>query len=208
MDTVLQFIFEQAHNAHWVIFGLLLLSGLSLPISEDLLILTSGGLAATVVPENWLYLFLAVFFGCYLSDWICYFIGRKFGSKLWNFKWFAKAVDPKMLHQMEDYYAKYGFWTLLVGRFIPFGVRNALFLTAGISKMPFRKFILSDGIACFLSNSTLFSLAYFAGKNREILFTFLKTFNILIFTVFVMLIIALIWYKRKPTSRSKDCTSK
>ena len=43
--------------------------------------------------------------------------------------------------QIENYYTKYGVVTLLIGRFIPFGVRNCLFVTAGIGKMRFWKFI-------------------------------------------------------------------
>src|SRR4029078_10224849 len=107
---------------------------------EDLMIILSAVLAATVVPENTLQLFLGVFLGCYLSDWVCYWIGRKFGPKLWNIRWFAKTFDQKRLHQTHSYYARYGFWTLLIGRFIPFGVRNCLFLSAGLGRMHFGKF--------------------------------------------------------------------
>ena len=43
---------------------------------------------------------------------------------------------------MMGFYKKYGALTLVIGRFIPFGVRNAIFLTSGISKMPFAKFFI------------------------------------------------------------------
>jgi membrane protein DedA with SNARE-associated domain len=203
MDTMIQFLFEHAHHAHWIVFGALMLAGLNVPISEDLVIILSACLAATVVPENTGILFTAVFLGCYLSDWLCYWIGRKLGPKLWEIKWFAKTVDRKRLRSIHNYYAKYGFWTLLVGRFIPFGVRNCLFLSAGAGKMHFGKFILSDGIACAISNTTLFTLAYFAGKNYSALLHFVKTFNIFLFFLFLVSIIGVIWYKRK-TSCTKD----
>ncbi len=197
MDAIIQLIFEHAQQAHWLVFGALMLAGLNIPISEDLMIIFSAVLAATVVPENTYKLFAAVFLGCYLSDWVCYWIGRHFGPKLWNISWFAKTFDQKKVSQIHRYYQEYGFLTLLIGRFIPFGVRNALFLTAGLGKMPFPKFILSDGIACILSNTILFTLAYTVGKNYEILLSTLKTFNIFLFSAFAIAIIALIWYKRK-----------
>jgi membrane protein DedA with SNARE-associated domain len=206
MDAVIQFFFEQAPHAHWIIFGVLLLAGFSLPISEDLMIILSAVLAATIIPENTGKLFLAVFFGCYFSDWICYWIGRKFGPKLWEIKWFARAVDRKLLDRIHAFYADYGFWTLLVGRFIPFGVRNCLCLAAGAGKMSFKKFSISDGIACFISNTTLFFLAFYAGKNHKVLLAFLKTCNILIFTVFVVSVIALIWYKRRLAFHRKKAS--
>ena len=205
MDTLLQFILEHAQYAHWIVFGALMLAGFNVPISEDLMIILSAVLAATVVPENTALLFLGVFLGCYLSDWVCYWIGRRLGPKLWNFSWFARTFDRKRLDQIHCYYEKYGFWTLVIGRFIPFGVRNCLFLTAGLGKMSFPKFILSDGIACIISNATLFTIAYYAGKNYTPLIQFLKTFNLFIFAVFLVSIIGIIWYKKK-TSSTKNRT--
>lgn len=197
MESVIQFIFAHAQHAHWIVFGALMLAGLNVPISEDLMIIFSAVLAATIVPENTTKLFLGVFLGCYLSDWICYGIGRHFGKKLWNIKWFAKTFKPKKIDQIHDYYAKYGFLTLLIGRFIPFGVRNCLFLTAGLGKMPFRKFLLSDGIACLLSNTILFTLAYVIGQNYQILLSGLKTFNIVLFALFAVLIAGFMWHKKR-----------
>jgi membrane protein DedA with SNARE-associated domain len=197
METIIQFIFEHAQYAHWLLFGALMLAGFNVPISEDLMIIISAVLAATVVPENTYKLFAAVFLGCYISDWVCYWIGRFFGPKLWEISWFAKTFDRKRIDQIHRYYLKYGFRTLLFGRFIPFGVRNCLFLTAGLGKMHFGKFLLSDGIACIISNTTLFTLAYHMGKNYKLLLDFVKKFNILLFAAFVVLLIAFIWYKRK-----------
>ncbi len=203
MDSIIQFIFEHAQYAHWLVFGALMLAGINVPISEDLMIILSAVLAATVVPEHTVHLFLGVFLGCYLSDWVCYWIGRKFGPKLWSIRWFAKTFDRKRIDQISQYYTRYGFWTLLVGRFIPFGVRNCLFLTAGLGRMHFGKFIFSDGIACILSNTVLFTLAYSTAKNYESLLGSLKTFNIVLFSAFAIFIIGAVWYKRKA-SYTKD----
>lgn len=197
MDSIIQFIFEHAHQAHWIVFAALMLAGFNVPISEDVMIVFSAVLAATVVPENTYKLFAAVFLGCYTSDSVCYWMGRIFGPKLWNFTWFAKTFERKKIDQIHAYYAKYGFLTLLIGRFIPFGVRNGLFLTAGLGKMSYPKFLLSDGIACAISNTTLFTLAYTVGKNYKVLLSALKTFNIFLFSAFAVAIIAFIWYKRK-----------
>ncbi len=192
MDLI-PFIVDHAQYAHWVVFGLLMLAGLNVPISEDLLIVISGILASTVVPENTLKLFLGVFLGAYISDWVVYWMGRYFGPKLWKISWFARVFHPKKLEKIERYYQKYGSVTLLVGRFIPFGVRNCLFASAGMGKMHFGKFLLADGIACFCSNMTLFLLAYFCGKNCSY---FVKYANIVIFSLFLVALISLIWYKR------------
>ncbi len=197
METLIQFLFEHAQYAHWIVFGALLLAGFNIPISEDLMIIFSAVLAATVIPENTYKLFTAVFLGCYVSDCICYGIGRHFGPKLWKISWFAKAFKREKIDQIHAYYKKYGFLTLLIGRFIPFGVRNGLFLTAGLGKMPFKKFLLSDGIACICSNTTLFTIAYTLGRNYEVLLANLKIINIFLFSAFTVAVIAFFWYKRR-----------
>ncbi len=201
METITQLIFANAPYAHWIIFSALMLAGINVPISEDLMIILSGVLAANVIPENTYILFAAVFLGAYISDWVSYWIGRGLGRRLWNFRWFARTVSPKKLKQAQSFYAKYGFWTLLIGRFIPFGVRNCLFLTAGLGKMNFAKFLISDGIACILSNVTLFTLSYTLGKNYHRLIENLKIFNLILFLSFIVSIIAFIWYKRRKKSR-------
>jgi len=195
MESIVDFVIQHASHAHWIIFSLLMLAGFNVPISEDLMIITSGLLSATVVPENTAILFLAVFLGSYLSDWLAYWIGRTLGRKMWTIGWFKRTIHPKRLIQTQNFYEKYGFLTLLIGRFIPFGVRNCLFITAGMSRMHFGKFILSDGIACALSNSALFFLTYALGRNYHALINSLKTFNIIIFSVFVVTLISIIWYK-------------
>ncbi len=197
MESIVQFLFDHALHAHWIVFGALILSGFNVPISEDLLIILSAAIAALIAPENITKLFLGVFLGCYFSDWIAYTLGRTLGPKLWNIGWFSKVVDKRRLDQVQNYYAKYGFWTLLVGRFIPFGVRNCLLLAAGMGKMRLGKFGLSDGIACLCSNTALFFTAYSLSKNYTWLLSAMKTFHIFLFSAFVVSIIAFIWYKNK-----------
>lgn len=196
MDAFLPFIQDHAQYAHWVIFGLFMLAGLNFPISEDLLIIISGVLAATLVPENTWKLFTAVFLGAYLSDWVVYWIGRLLGSNLEKVRWFAA---PEKIDKIKAYYKKYGIMTLLVGRFIPFGVRNCLFLTAGLGRMPFVKFMICDGIACILSNTFLFVLSFYCGKSCS---SWVKLINVGIFSLFIIAVIGIIWYKKGKTVRS------
>ncbi len=197
METITAFIEAHVNYAHWVTFGLLILAGLNVPISEDLLILVSGVLASTVVPENLWKLFFAVFLGAYLSDWMVYWMGRIWGPSLWRIRWFSRLFKPKRLEQITHYYNRYGVLTLLIGRFIPFGVRNALFVTAGIARMPFRKFLLGDGIACLISNSTLFALAYYCGKNSTSIMSYI---HVIVFSIFLFSLIGYICYKKFRTA--------
>ena len=165
MDWFLPFVTENAPYAHWYIFAALMLAGLNFPISEDLMLIVGGMLASTVIPENTWKLFMGAFLGAYLSDWIAYWLGRSLGVRLWRLRWFRGVLKPSRLTRVETYYSRYGVITLLVGRFIPFGVRNCLFMSAGMARMNFGKFILADGLACLLSNSVVFWIAYSLGRH-------------------------------------------
>ncbi|SCA58605.1 Inner membrane protein BB_0250 [Chlamydiales bacterium SCGC AB-751-O23] len=203
MEEILTFFSQYAEYSHYLIFFALMLAGLNVPISEDLLIITGGVLASTIIPENTEKLFIAIFLGCYLSDWESYWVGRLLGPNLWKIPWFSRMVSKKRVEKVHSFYEKYGFLTLLIGRFIPFGVRNCLFLSAGLSKMNFLKFIISDGIACIISNIALFSLAYSFGKNYDKLLAYLREVNIGVFSAFLLMIISYtIWcFFRNKASR-------
>lgn len=197
MDCVVPFIYQHLEYAPWIIFGALMLAGFNIPISEDLMLITAGVLAGTVMHEQKYQLFLFAFMGCYFSDWEAYWLGRLLGRRMFYIRWFSKMVKLRRLRQAERFYSKYGMYTLLVGRFIPFGVRNVLFVTAGVSKMHFGKFISSDGIACLISNLTLFYIAYSCGKNYDVLMRHLTGWHLMAVLVMgVCTIIGVVVYRR------------
>ena len=199
METFLQFIQENAANAHFIIFGLLLLAGFNIPVSEDGMLFVAA-LLASKFPENYYYLFFGVFLGAYFSDLICYSLGRFLGPKIWNIKFFAKMVSPEKVDKMSSFYEKYGILTLILGRFIPFGVRNGLFLTAGLSKMNFIKFALSDLLACTISCVLFFNLYYRFG---EVVIEYVKKGNVILFSVFLVAILFIFFSKKKKALNQK-----
>jgi membrane-associated protein len=207
METLLQWLTMHADNAHFIIFGLLMLAGFSLPISEEVMLILSGVLASSVIPDHTFHLFTAVFLGCYFSDWIAYWLGRSIGERLYRVKWLSFALSRERVSKLQSFYNQYGFLTLFVGRFIPFGIRNGLFMIAGIGKMHFGKFVITDGIGCLIFSALLFYLAFSFGKNYETLCKILDTSNIIIFVLFVISMVATglyFWLRKKPLSAKAD----
>ena len=172
----------------------------SLTESEDLMLLTSALIAAQKPDLMW-QLFAGVFAGAYFSDLICYGLGRKLGPKLWKIKWFAKMVEPEMVDKIGGFYEKYGILTLVLGRFIPFGVRNALFLTAGLSKMNFLRFALSDLLAATITCSLYFWLYYTFG---DAMVDIIKQSNVVIFSVAAVVVVFLIIKRKKTVADVSD----
>lgn len=199
MEYLTEFIHQNAANAQWIIFGSLLLAGFNLPVSEDGMLFLTAVLALKY-PQHYWELFFAVFMGAYLSDLISYWLGRKLGPKLWKIKFFSKMVSKEKIKSINQYYNKYGVLTLIIGRFIPFGVRNALFLTAGLGKMNFLKFALSDLLACTISCTLFFNLYYRFGN--QVIDTIKKGNNIVI--IIVIIFISILFYKFKSKKISSN----
>lgn len=177
METLINYACAHAHSAHYIIFILLMLAGLNVPISEDFLLLTGGAIASTCIPDHALRLFIWIYFGCWISAWEAYWIGRLLGPKLYTIRWFSHVITPGRIEKLHHYYEKFGIFTFIMGRFIPGGVRNALFMSSGLGKMPFLKFILRDGFACMISTTTIFSLGYYFGQNYRTIVHYFETYN-------------------------------
>lgn len=196
MDTLITFIQAHAEYAHYLIFASLLLAGFNIPISEDGMLFVSA-LLASQNPEYLPYLFLAVYLGAYFSDLICYALGRIVGPKILHSRLFKNGLPPQRIEKIHQYYEKYGVATLIFGRFIPFGVRNGLFLCAGLGKMNFIKFALSDWLACTISTITFFSLYYHYGS---VVVSSIMQANIVLFIVALLGAVYIYWHldqKRK-----------
>ncbi len=192
MEELLQLIQANIQYAHFIIFGALLLAGLNIPVSEDAMIFISA-LLASKYPDYLPHLFIGVYLGAYFSDLICYCLGRFLGPKLFEIRFFANMVPPERITKISAFYQRFGVITLILGRFIPFGVRNALFLTAGLGKMNFFKFALSDLLACTISTISFFTLYYHYGES---VINYIKQANILIFSL-AFLLIGVFWYRKK-----------
>ena len=207
MDGLLAYICSKANYAHYLFFGLMLLSGLNIPLSEDILLLGGGAIGATCIPEHALRLYLWIYCGAVLSGWESYWIGRALGPRLFNFKLFKYVITPKRLEMIRHFYARFGVFTFILGRFCPGGIRNTLFMSSGLTKMPFWLFAIRDGFAAILSTSVYFWIGYhFATHIDSILFYIKKysDFLLVLFAGIVLVGLIYVWYTHRPKSNGDE----
>ena len=197
MDQLIEFAKTNAHMAHWILFGATRLAGINIPISIDLLMIIGATLAATLVPEHFYHLYFSLFIGCTVSAWLAYGIGKLLGSKFLKLPLISQLIHSKRMDQVKIFYEKRGLLALAIGRFIPFGIRNCLYISSGMSKMPFAKFVFCDGLACALWSSLSFALYYKLGKNIDVVYSQVTRVNFALFLAFSVAVIGLIWYKKK-----------
>jgi membrane-associated protein len=209
MDNFIQFLCEWAPYAPYIVFSLLLLAGIGVPISEDVLIISGGVIANACLPKQPIWMYTWVFFGCWFSAWLAYWIGRLLGPKLYQLPPISYWITEEKVKRLGQYYEHYGIWTFIAGRFIPGGVRNALFMSCGLSHMPFRTFILRDLPACFVSSCSIFSLSYaFSAYYQDIIDLIKKTnFSVIIIIVAIVLfflIKSFLYYRKKQNEIANE----
>lgn len=180
-----------------------MLAGLNVPFSEDLLLLTAGAIANLCIPEHKFYLFAWVYAGCWISAWEAYAVGRILGPKLYQIRWFSHVITPQRIDRLHYFYEKFGIFTFIVGRFIPGGVRNGLFISSGLGKMPFLKFILRDGVACLISSTTIFGLGYVFAEYYDEMVAYFKKYNLvgLVVIISLLLMVTAFFFYRKKTNK-------
>jgi membrane-associated protein len=203
MSDIFQYICAHADHAHYIFLGLLFLAGLNLPISEDLLLLTAGALVSRCIPDQYWHLYSWMFIGCWLSGWEPYWLGRLLGPKLYKIRWFQHIINPERIQHLHYYYEKFGIWTFILGRLIPGGVRNALFITSGMGKMPFLLFTSRDFVAAFVSTNIVFYIGFLFGENYELLADYVIRYNRIAFFILALLVLGTclrIWKKNKKYS--------
>lgn len=198
MEDIFSYIQSNVEMAPYIIPALMMLAGFNIPVPEDGMLFLAGILAAKH-PEMTEQLFAGVFVGAYSADMICYGIARFLGPRLYKIKWFAKMVSKERMAKVNSFYERFGFVTLIVGRFIPFGVRNGLFMTAGFSGMNAVKFAVADFIAAMVTCSCYFWLYYTYG---EAVIEVVKKANVVIFAVVGVVVTALIIRKRAQKKKA------
>ena len=146
-----------------VFAGTGLLIGAFVPfVTGDSLIFAAGIVAANF-PENiniWV-LATGVFFFAWLGDQVGYTLGRHFGRPYLEKR--QGAVLTKAISNSEKFYQAWGFWAVVVARFVPFA-RAIVPVVAGIGKMNYYKFFAANLVGALLWGFGLTVAGYFAAS--------------------------------------------
>ncbi|MCS5716165.1 VTT domain-containing protein [Herbiconiux sp. CPCC 205716] len=127
-----------------VVMGIIFIeTGLLFPfLPGDSLIFTAALLSGTLgLPLPVLVAGVAI--AAILGDTVGYTIGRRFGRRL--FKPGARILKTRYLEKADDFFARYGAHSLVLARFVPV-VRTFVPPVVGMSRMPYRRFLLWNGI--------------------------------------------------------------
>ncbi len=101
--------------------------------------------------------------GVVISDGLLYCIGRFWGTRILEKRWMRRLMPPAKRARIEANFQEYGVLVLLFARFLP-AIRSPIFITAGMMRLSFQKFLLADGIYALPGVSLLFTLSFWFGN--------------------------------------------
>lgn len=162
IESIVNFI-QSIHEpyTYLLVFGILLLCGFGLPIPEDITLI-AGGLMAYYQRADVFVMIGAGLAGVLIGDGVMFQIGRRFGYRVFEWKWMAKILNAERLETVKDKLKNHGYKVIFSARFMP-GVRSLVFLSSGALGIPFRVFFLFDGLAAMISVPAIVYSCYFFG---------------------------------------------
>jgi membrane protein DedA with SNARE-associated domain len=154
--------FLQTHGSYLVITIVLILTGSGLPLPEEVPIITAAILSVNEILNPWI-AFPCCLFGAVVGDGIMYWIGYHFGRGVLRKRFWPRWITPKREEHIEKLFRDHGLKVFFVVRFLVV-LRSPVYLTAGILRVSFRRFILTDLLCATFVVGTFFGLTYFFGQ--------------------------------------------
>jgi len=167
------------------------------PIPSEV-IMPSAGFTASQGQLNIFGVILAGSIGSIIAAAFLYWIGRKISHNA-LFAWidrygkyvFIKSQD---IQKALQWFEKYGHRIVFFGRMIP-AVRSLISIPAGMSHMPFWKFMLYSSLGTIIWTTFLASVGYYFGNNINMMQQIFQKISYLIILL-VFIFVLYVFYKK------------
>jgi membrane protein DedA with SNARE-associated domain len=166
------------HVGYAFVFLVLVLCGFGLPMPEDVILVTGGVLAwlasdletATLGgmarDPGLVAMVLVGLAGILAGDSWIYFMGRRFGVRVADFRPLRRMITPEKLELVEKKLRRRGNVVVIIARFLP-GIRAPTFFAVGHARMPYWEFLMFDGAAAIVSAPLWICIGFYFGSNIQ-----------------------------------------
>jgi membrane protein DedA with SNARE-associated domain len=144
-----------------VLFG----ASLGIPVPEELPIVVAGVLSHQLIIHWWVALPVCMV-GVLSGDVVLYWVGHHWGERILDWRIVRLVLSREREQRLLAAYRRHGVKIVFTARHV-IGLRAAAFLTAGISHVPFWKFIAVDAGAAAVGVPIGFGVAYFFADQLE-----------------------------------------
>lgn len=152
------------HAFYPVLLVVLVAASLGVPIPEDVPLIAAGViLSQHPDAATWIGTFAVALLGIMLGDVILYVLGKRWGPEVFQHRWVNWLITPNRLEKMTRNFNRYGMWACFFGRFF-MGIRAGMCITAGVTRLPFWRFLLADLAGAVLSIPLFIWLGYWCAN--------------------------------------------
>ena len=164
MRDILPFLLNHGYA---LLFGVVLAEQAGAPIPAIPVLLGVGALAGTgrmpLLPAVFIALIAAV-----ISDSFWYWLGRRRGGSILRTLCAISLEPDSCVSTTKSLFEKLGAFSLVIAKFVP-GLSTAAPPMAGITAMPFGRFLLCDGAGAMLWAGAFLSLGYVFHEQIEVI---------------------------------------
>lgn len=181
------------------IFLLIAVENLFPPIPSEV-ILTLGGFMTTTTSMTVMGAIIAATAGSVAGALCLYGVGRllsaerltdivvRYGRVL--------RLKPEDIKKAETWFAKYGTWTVLLGRLVPL-IRSLISIPAGSAKMKLVPFLLLTTLGSLIWNTALVYVGSILGNSWDSVLAYMDMYSNVVYALLAacMLLFALVFYR-------------
>jgi membrane protein DedA with SNARE-associated domain len=179
------------------VFLVLLVTGLGVPIPEELPIVIAAMMSRWQV-MHWAGALGSCLGGVLAADMLLYGVGRHFGRRILEWPTARRILSPEREARVMEAYRRHGLKFVVMARLV-MGLRAAAFLTAGLVRVPFLRFLLVDVAAVLVSVPLAFGVAYLVADSVVVALAYVHEMQLWIggAVALVAAIWLLVWWRRR-----------
>jgi len=192
-----------AQYGYIVVAIALLLENSGLPVPGETVLLLASFLAYSEHSLKLEWIIPIGIVAATIGDNIGFYLGHRGGRPLLNRYQKMFRIQDEIVARGERLFEQYGPATIFLARFI-FGLRVIAGPLAGVLRMPWKKFAVFNFLGASLWVTVISLVGYFFGSEWDTLLHYMKRFNFILASVFVLALVVMWWRKRRAAMRPKS----
>jgi membrane protein DedA with SNARE-associated domain len=176
-----------------------LLAGIGIPVSEEILVIPSGFLVGKGVFSLWWTAGL-IWAAVVLADLIWMLLVRRYSHVLLRMRFFRRMFHPRRILELKHLLDRYGAWVIIMGRILP-GARTPTITAAGLAHMKVRTFMLGECVGAAKSVGWQLALGWLIATSLTASSKANHIETALFIALGVALVIAAVWWHRRRRKR-------
>lgn len=173
---------------------------LPLMIAEGPVVTIIAAMLASLGAFNWFVVLILSVIGDMLGDIIFYGLGYRWGMGFVRKVGKYLGITERVVERMEEYFLNHGGKTIFAVKSTT-GLCWATFVTAGIVKMDFKKFLKYSFLGGVVWSGFLVAMGYFYGYLWKEIKQYISWVGWIIFAVAIISFLVITWYKKNQSEK-------